>query len=101
MTTNLLNSLVTVTESPPSMEVQLLSPKELCLELSRMISDTPCPRTIRRWTKRGLPRHQHPGNGRNYFLLPEVVAWLIGEPLAQDFRVRANSVSWKIRQQAG
>jgi hypothetical protein len=101
MTPNLLNSMVHVTESPPNMDVHLLTPKELCRELSRMISDTPCPRTIRRWKRRGLPHHEHPANGRSYYLLPEVVAWLVGEPLATDFRVRANSVSWKVRQRAG
>lgn len=101
MNLHLLKSLIHVTESPPHEEVHLLSRKTLCRELGQMISDPPCPRTISRWAKRGLPYRQNPANGRKYYILPEVVAWLEGEPLAKDYRVRANSLAWKLRQRAG
>ncbi len=58
MKPNLLNSLVHVTESPPNVEVHLLSPKELCRELSGIISDAPVPR-VRRHQKLTPWRHEY------------------------------------------
>lgn len=101
MTTISSTPMNVASESPPPIPMHLLSPAQLCKELSTICCDSPCQRTIRRWHQRGLPHHPHPGNGRNYYLLHEVVAWLLGEPVAQDYRVRANSLAWRIRQQAG
>ena len=39
-------------------------------------------------------------NGRRYYILLEVVAWLWLEPVSEDYRVRAHSLAWEIQQRA-
>ncbi len=101
MTPNSLDHPVLETGSPPQEAMRLLSPKELCIAMKQYVSHPPCTRTIRRWTRRGLPHHPHRLNGRKFYRLLEVVAWLWREQVAEDYRVRANSLAWKIQQRAG
>lgn len=100
MTPNTHDHCVLETGSPPIEGLHLLSPKELCLALKQYVSHPPCTRTIRRWTGRGLPHHPHCMNGRRYYILLEVVAWLWLEPVSEDYRVRAHSLAWEIQQRA-
>jgi hypothetical protein len=73
----------------------LLTPAELRIALKSVLQRPPCARTIRRWSCKGMPFHQHPITSKLWFQLGEVLEWLRGETWTNDVRHAASQKAYK------